>query len=294
MKRRLRHLYWTGIVITMVMATVAVAMMVKLKIDDSREALRSILHAASAWTMESTEDLQSMAESIASVSPPLRVTFLMEQGLVLADSEADALAMENHASRPEVQAALQGGIGESLRFSDTQAMLTLYAAMRISPALILRLSYPLWEIAGMLAMYGVGLLCLFLVLYILQRRTLGRFGKDLMLQMDEVRRLLDTCFTTAADGIPGNDDTGTMSAWAVFSMMGFYPDCPGEPYYTLTSPTFDRVEIDTERGTLVIEKRGEGYIDRMTLGDKPLKNYRILHDELLKGGKLTFELQTGN
>ena len=85
MKRRLRHLYWTGIVITMVMATVAVAMMVKLKIDDSREALRSILHAASAWTMESTEDLQSMAESIASVSPPLRVTFLMEQGLVLAD-----------------------------------------------------------------------------------------------------------------------------------------------------------------------------------------------------------------
>ena len=103
MKRRLRHLYWTGIAITMVMATVAVAMMVKLKIDDSREALRSILQAASAWTMESTEDLQSMAESIASVSPPLRVTFLMEQGLVLADSEADALAMENHASRPEVQ-----------------------------------------------------------------------------------------------------------------------------------------------------------------------------------------------
>ena len=42
-------------------------------------------------------------------------------------------------------------------------------------------------------------------------------------------------------------------------------------YYTLTSPTFDRAEIDTERGTLVIEKRGEGYIDRMTLGDKPLR-----------------------
>lgn len=104
---------------------------------------------------------------------------------------------------------------------------------------------------------------------------------------------MERYFTTAPDGIPGNDDTGTMSAWAVFTMLGLYPDCPGEPYYTLTSPTFDRVEIDTERGTLVIEKRGEGYIDRMTLGDKPLKNYRILHDELLKGGKLTFELQTG-
>ena len=191
MKRRLRHLYWTGIVITMVMATVAVAMMVKLKIDDSREALRSILQAASAWTMESTEDLQSMAESIASVSPPLRVTFLMEQGLVLADSEADALSMENHATRPEVQEALQGGTGESLRFSDTQAVATLYAAMRISPVLILRLSYPLWELAGVLAAYGAGLLCLFLILYVLQRRTLSRFGRDLLVQMDEVRRLLE-------------------------------------------------------------------------------------------------------
>ena len=65
MKRRLRHLYWTGIVITMAMATVAVAMMVKLKIDDSRELLRAILHAASAWTIDSTDNLQSMADSIA-------------------------------------------------------------------------------------------------------------------------------------------------------------------------------------------------------------------------------------
>ena len=191
MKRRLRHLYWTGIVITMAMATVVMAMMVKLKIDDTRESLCSILHAASAWTMESTEDLQSMAESIASVSPPLRVTFLMEQGLVLADSEADALSMENHATRPEVQEALQGGIGESLRFSDTQAVATLYAAIRISPVLILRLSYPLWELAGVLAAYGAGLLCLFLILYVLQRRTLSRFGRDLLVQMDEVRRLLE-------------------------------------------------------------------------------------------------------
>ena len=103
---------------------------------------------------------------------------------------------------------------------------------------------------------------------------------------------MDKYFTTAADGIPGNDDTGTMSAWAVFSMMGFYPDCPGEPYYTLTAPTFDRAEISTDHGTLVIEKRGEGpYIRRMTLGGKPLAKYRIGHDELLRGGQLTFELQ---
>ena len=45
------------------------------------------------------------------------------------------------------------------------------------------------------------------------------------------------------DGIPGNDDTGTMSAWAIFNMMGFYPDCPGEPSYTLSTPVFDKVTI---------------------------------------------------
>ena len=120
----------------------------------------------------------------------------------------------------------------------------------------------------------------------------SRFRGEEWRTQKETRRLLDKYFTTAPDGIPGNDDTGTMSAWAVFTMLGLYPDCPGEPYYTLTAPTFDRVEIDTDGGTLVIERHGEGYIRKMTLGDKPLKNYRILHSELLKGGTLTFELQT--
>ena len=58
-----------------------------------------------------------------------------------------------------------------------------------------------------------------------------------------VSELLDRHYTVSAAGLPGNDDTGTMSAWAVFSMMGFYPDCPDDPSYTLTTPRFDRVEI---------------------------------------------------
>ena len=109
-----------------------------------------------------------------------------------------------------------------------------------------------------------------------------------------VRDLLGKHFTTAPDGIPGNDDTGTMSTWAVFSMMGLYPDCPGEPFYTLTSPVFDKVEIDTPQGTLTIEADHAApesiYIDSMTLGDKPLKKYRISHDELMKGKSLKFKL----
>lgn len=110
----------------------------------------------------------------------------------------------------------------------------------------------------------------------------------------EVNRLLGKYFTTKPDGIPGNDDTGTMSAWAVFSMMGFYPDCPGEPYYTITSPVFDEVEIDTSAGTIRIEAPHTGsddiYIESMTLGGKPLKNYRISHDELMQGKNLKINL----
>ena len=75
-----------------------------------------------------------------------------------------------------------------------------------------------------------------------------------------VSDLLDKHYTTTPAGLPGNDDTGTMSAWAVFSMMGFYPDCPGDPSYTLTTPRFDRIEITLDprfsdgRGRLVITK----------------------------------------
>lgn len=123
----------------------------------------------------------------------------------------------------------------------------------------------------------------------------SRFKGEEWRTQKEVTRLLNKYFTTNADGIPGNDDTGTMSAWAVFSMLGFYPDCPGEPFYTLTTPAFDRAEIDTANGTLVIEavrpSADAGYIRTMQLGGKPLKKYRISHDELLRGGKLTFELK---
>ena len=82
------------------------------------------------------------------------------------------------------------------------------------------------------------------------------------------------------------------------SMMGFYPDCPGEPYYTLTSPVFDSVEIDTPQGTVTIEAERESpdaiFIDGMELGGKQLKKYRISHDELMQGGNLKFKLKNNH
>lgn len=123
----------------------------------------------------------------------------------------------------------------------------------------------------------------------------SRFKGEEWRTQKEVNRLLNEHFTTKPNGIPGNDDTGTMSAWAVFSMMGLYPDCPGEPFYTLTSPVFDKVEIDTPQGVLTIRTERPNdqsiLIDNMTLGDKPLKKYRISHQELMDGKDLKFKLK---
>ncbi len=126
----------------------------------------------------------------------------------------------------------------------------------------------------------------------------SRFKGEEWRTQKEVSRLLDKHFTTKPDGIPGNDDTGTMSAWAIFSMIGFYPDCPGEPFYTLTSPVFDAVEIDTPQGTLTIETERESpeaiYIDGMQLGGKQLKSYRISHSDLINGKNLKFNLKNNH
>ena len=91
-----------------------------------------------------------------------------------------------------------------------------------------------------------------------------------------VSELLDKHYTTRPDGIPGNDDTGTMSAWAVFSMMGFYPDCPGHPSYTLTTPRFDRVEIRLD------PEYCEGNDLLVITKNKKMKG-RITHKNLING-----------
>ena len=116
----------------------------------------------------------------------------------------------------------------------------------------------------------------------------------------EVNRLLGEYFTTKPDGIPGNDDTGTMSTWAIFNMMGFYPDCPGVPEYTLTTPTFDKVTIKLDpkwykQSELVIEtdrtNPDQIYIDETFIGDKKKKGFRITHDELINAGNMKFKVK---
>lgn len=109
-----------------------------------------------------------------------------------------------------------------------------------------------------------------------------------------VKEILDKYYTVQNNGLPGNDDTGTLSTWAMFSMMGFYPDCPGVPEYTLTAPVFDKITIKLDpefwgKDKLVIRKEGgDGYIDEIRLGGKKQNDFRIRHDELVGAGELLF------
>lgn len=112
-----------------------------------------------------------------------------------------------------------------------------------------------------------------------------------------VRMLLATWFTDTTLGMPGDEDGGGMSAWVVFSMMGFYPVTPGVPVYAMCSPVFDRVTIHLHNGrTFSIICRNNSkdnkYIQSIRLNGRPLNQVWFKHADLVDGG--TLELQMGN
>ena len=115
-----------------------------------------------------------------------------------------------------------------------------------------------------------------------------------------VSELLKKYYTTRPDGIPGNEDTGTMSAWAIFSMIGLYPDNPGDPSYTLTTPVFDKVTLHLDpkfypNGDITIEtdrtSPSQQYIKSITIGGKKLNGFRIAHRQLMEGKTLKMQLK---
>ncbi|MCS3162995.1 glycoside hydrolase family 92 protein [Bacteroides faecis] len=90
-----------------------------------------------------------------------------------------------------------------------------------------------------------------------------------------------------------DEDDGTMSAWYVFGAMGFYPLLVGDEYYDLTSPLFDRVLLRLANGnTLTIQTEGrkkkDAPIKSIHFNGKKIDDYRISHNELIKGGELIF------
>ncbi|MWW25703.1 GH92 family glycosyl hydrolase [Algibacter lectus] len=113
-----------------------------------------------------------------------------------------------------------------------------------------------------------------------------------------VHELMDEYFQNKPAGLPGNDDTGTMSAWLIYSMMGIYPVSPGDPIYTISTPVFDKITIDLDSNyyqgkTLVIEKSGteKGIINTIQLDGKAYNSYFINHSDLIKGSNLKINLK---
>ena len=106
-----------------------------------------------------------------------------------------------------------------------------------------------------------------------------------------IRMLLDVWFQDTLFGIPGDEDGGGMTAFVVFSRMGFYPMVPGLPYYTIGSPSFEKVTIQLQNGkTFTVLAPGASkenkYIQQAFLKGKPLAGPFFTHQELTAGGTL--------
>jgi predicted alpha-1,2-mannosidase len=109
------------------------------------------------------------------------------------------------------------------------------------------------------------------------------------------RFLLDVWFKDNIFGIPGDEDGGGMTAWAVFTSMGFYPVTPGVPVYTITSPVFSEVAINLDNGKQFKVLAPDAsvrnkYIQRAELDGKPLNTPFITHKQIMNGGTLLLEL----
>jgi predicted alpha-1,2-mannosidase len=113
-----------------------------------------------------------------------------------------------------------------------------------------------------------------------------------------VRGIMRRHFHVKPEGLPGNDDTGTLSAWYVFSAIGFYPDNPVSRRYSLGSPVFDTITVrlhPTVHGGEVFSVRsvqgpGEIYIKSAELNGRPLPDDSITHEEIMAGGELVLEM----
>ncbi|HWZ14741.1 MAG TPA: GH92 family glycosyl hydrolase [Mucilaginibacter sp.] len=110
----------------------------------------------------------------------------------------------------------------------------------------------------------------------------------------QVRQIISKNYNSSARGIPGNDDSGAMSSWLAFHLMGFYPNA-GQPYYLLHAPLLTGATIHQENGRdfKIIAKNLSSkntYVKSVTLNGKPFKQAWIEHKDIVNGGELIFEM----
>jgi putative alpha-1,2-mannosidase len=111
---------------------------------------------------------------------------------------------------------------------------------------------------------------------------------------DRVREVLHTLYTSAPDGLSGNEDVGQMSAWYILSALGFYQVEPGCDRYWFGSPLLDKAEIKVAGGTFTVIAENNSdenrYIQSVTLNGKPYSERFIMHSDIAAGGELVFKM----
>ena len=114
---------------------------------------------------------------------------------------------------------------------------------------------------------------------------------------DKIRMILKEKYQTGIDGLSGNDDFGQMSAWYLFSSLGFYPVAPGSVDYALGSPAIEEASLHLDNGkTFTVEAKNQSdknvYVRKVELNGVLLKKPFITHDQVMNGGKLTFYMSS--
>ena len=109
------------------------------------------------------------------------------------------------------------------------------------------------------------------------------------LTSDRVRQIISDNYTDQPDGLPGNDDSGAMSSWLAFHMLGLYPNA-GQSYYLLHAPLIPEWTLKLCNGnTLKGVLKGKGtHFEKVTFNGQELKDARIEHADLMQGGELAF------
>ena len=112
-----------------------------------------------------------------------------------------------------------------------------------------------------------------------------------------VREVMNKMYKNHIRGLGGNDDCGQMSAWYLFTAMGFYPVCPGTDQYVLGAPYVPYMKLTLDNGkTLEIKAEGVSdtnrYVKSVLLNGKPYTKTYITHDDLMAGGTLEFVMSS--
>jgi predicted alpha-1,2-mannosidase len=114
---------------------------------------------------------------------------------------------------------------------------------------------------------------------------------------EKVNKIIYEEYGTGPGGLSGNEDAGQMSAWLVFSMIGFYPVCPASNQYVITTPSFDEVKIFLPDGKIFLissinREKTNKYIRVITLNGGRFNDWFITHEEIVKGSRFTFQLDS--